>query len=547
MFEIGAQVFDESFNPSGASGEEYQYYFDWRVDIFHQSGGYKKSMFFGMENNPIQSIDYELNKHYMGAGDIDLAFVDFSIDINDIVKIYFQNELDYTGLVDTLPDAKKGKLKLVPYSQQFQERIIDASYSSETASNILQDIITTYTSDIGINWDAAQVDTGELTKYTMTFKNSTMKKAIDDIIKLLDDREWAVTANNTFTVYQPNSTVDEILYQAEDKYFTEVKRKINNSKIKATRYYDVTGKTATGEQTGYGQVGYDLAGGTYPTLAIEKIARRKDSIFSISQDNVSSTTALNWAYADLETNAVQNQTIQVKGVRIDKYNGSIGEYIKVIDDYERALITIEDCDSTDGWTNTTNYTDDFVEGTGCQQMIGSDSVNSAIYKDFGEVKRYWNIEHLEFMVFSDEDNGNTLQVGLSNDSSTLWNNPYEIYIDSIVVWERKQIAITETEFRYIGFRMKGKREVIRNWHVVGVSVFGESAYPSLYTINRFDRLRLYTWTRNEYEGNIVKIKKKIDRKGVDVQLTLNDYDLQANDDLFAIENEVRILKEVQTN
>lgn len=545
MWYVGECAVDETYVISGIAAEVFEYYYEWLIDFYHSSGGKKSSWFFGMDNVPIESMSFEYNKHIVGAGDMVLNFVDFTIDANDRVKIWYKNNLVYQGIVDSTPDEKEGKIKLVPFSEQFSERIINMSFSSQTISNMMYDLVTEY--DLGINWNTDKINIANNDLYTIEFKYKKINTCLDDLATRMNDREWGVDVNNNFCVYNPSTTLRKVLFQAEDKLYTEVETKNNNDKIKETRYYQVMNKGAGGKQVPVGNVGYDITGGTYPILSIEKIARRKDGTYTMSNDGVSSSMAKDFAYAKLQSLTNNGQSVKIKNVRYDKYQGEIGDTIRVVDDWERALITVEDCNSITDWTNAELYTDDYVSGSGCIQMKGTDPTDTAIVKDLGELKRFKNIDHLEFMIYSDEDNGNTIEMSLSNSSSTLFTNLYQIFIDSPNVWERKKVKITETEFRYIGFRLNSKRIISRNWNSVDINVVGESAYPAEWTIYRFDRIRIYGYCRNEYEGNIVQTKFKIDKKGIDYEIILNDYDLQANDELFRIQKEIENLKAIQTS
>jgi len=77
----------------------------------------------------------------MGAGSFELNYLDFPIHAGDYLEIYFKGTLKYRALVDTSVDPKGGKIKLVPYSQQFQELLINDTFTTQTIEQIFQTII----------------------------------------------------------------------------------------------------------------------------------------------------------------------------------------------------------------------------------------------------------------------------------------------------------------------------------------------------------------------------------------------------------------------
>jgi hypothetical protein len=236
--------------------------FAWDVGFYHKSGGLKKDLYiFGSTDCPIKSIQFELNKRIMGAGVMNLSFVDFPIHADDFVILTYKGTTAYRGLIDHAPDPKQGKLKLVPYSRRYKELLINKTYTTQTASAMLQDIVEDLQSDTGITWNSDLVSTGESTTYTKVFEYVTAEKAVKEIVGELSDREWGVNVNNVFTVYTPNTTVDEMFFQSYEPIFTSVEAKYNWNKIKATRY-QVLRKPRREKQRGKAKL--DTGGATRP-------------------------------------------------------------------------------------------------------------------------------------------------------------------------------------------------------------------------------------------------------------------------------------------
>ena len=552
MFTVNIDAVNTFINPELGTTITLDYFYKWRVDWYHKSGGDILSWYIGSNNCPITSIQFEENLKLMGAGDIDLAYIDFLIHSDDVVKIYYKNNIKWTGIVDGEPDPKgEDSVKLIPFSQRLDEIIINKSYTNESISSMLSDIFDDITDITEIGYNEALIDLGDTNLYSLDFQYVTAKKAIDTLVDKLDDRYWGVDAGNNFNIYSLSSTITEIIAEGQNQWYSKIKRKYNYGNIKATRAQNFKKGATSGQQEWIGQVGYDLAGESYPTLAIEKLKRRIDITYSISEDNVSSTFVNDLSYAKLQKDAVLEDTITIEDVRIDKIDSDIGDYLKVIDSYALQLNPFKDNDynliteSITNWTNATKYTDDYVNGTGCIQMVGSNPENSALYYDFGEILRFKDIRKICFMAYSDDVTGNVLEFSVANSSSDLFSTNYQVIIGASDRWEAKTIELIENEFRYMGIRMNYTRSVIRYNMTAGVNAWGEFAYPALRVIFRFGDFRWYGYGRQEYRGNLKKKLYKITDKGEDVTYTLNRYELQANDKFFELNKELQKIKDVQ--
>ena len=126
--------------------------------------------------------------------------------------------------------------------------------------------------------------------------------------------------------------------------------------------------------------------------------RKKTRTYDVSESNLSSGDALSIAYEDLKKIATLGETIKIKELDITKYNLDIGDYVKIVDGYEKVLETIIDCDTSTSWTGATVDTTDYVEGTGSITTSGYDPATSTMTYDFGETMRYNNPEFIQFMV-----------------------------------------------------------------------------------------------------------------------------------------------------
>ena len=370
-------------------------------------------------------------------------------------------------------------------------------------------------------------------------------------MKNLPNREWGVDINRCFNVQAPKSTVDKIIQNSENKCYERLDVTNDDKSIKATRYEVYKKSTESGKTVYVDQVGYDLPGNTFATLDIEKTKRRKDKKFTVSAA-VTDDFAKSLAYADLEGQAQLSTSIKFKGFRFDKYDAAIGDYIKATDDYEKILTTLtttdgvtEITDTTDNWSgNVFRFTDDFVSGDACLQMVLANKANDVIY-DFQETQRYFSIDKMVFMFQSDEDIGDLFEVGLAETTATLWDSPYNFFVNDSDIWEMKEIEISETAFRYLGFRLKTDRNINRQLNLVGRNRAGSYAEPSIFSEYFLDRIQFFTWKRNEAEGNVVQKKYKLDIKGDRMDMIVGDYGLQDNEELMDLNQELENIREIQ--
>jgi hypothetical protein len=115
----------------------------------------------------------------------------------------------------------------------------------------------------------------------------------------------------------------------------------------------------------------------------------------------------------------------------------------------------------------------------------------------------------------------------STESDLLFStsNTQTINIQTPGLWLFKQYTIMTTEFEGLGFLFK-------------------SAPSSTATIY-IDRIEIYEPNREIHEANVVQANIKITGDGVVCNVNLNDYDTQANDQMFEYDKKIRALEAVQ--
>jgi hypothetical protein len=499
------------------------YLYDWQIRLYYKDGGLKKEWDIGQDQTSINKINFELNKHICGAGSINFAFLDFPIDVDDYIEFYYQGELKYRALVDVTPDVKGGDVKLIPYSTRLNELFDNSTFTSKTVSEIIQTVIENNEADTGIEWNSSYIDTGSSSTYSKDYSGyEIIKKIIDENIKSLDDREYGVNPNNIFTIYQPSTTVDKIIFYGDDPAYTEIEFKQDLRKIKATRYQVFKKVAASGETTRIGQVGY---GGSYPTLSIENNVRKKIKKYTVSEKITDDSEALEIAYANLQANAISSEVIKVKELDISKYFPVIGERLTIQDSPEYINYTIIECDSltdddnsilgTGDWTGATLDTTDFTDGTGSVKFTSGtmDYTFDQAIRIFGDEKISWMMKGT---VSGD-------YITLNIYSNTGLEKTQKINISTGQVWEYKQVDITGiTDILKVEF----------TYNTVTTS-----------TVN-IDRIQLFGLYRFEYTANVVQASISITNQGTRCTLTLDDYDIFANDENFENERNIEKLEAI---
>jgi len=65
----------------------------------------------------------------------------------------------------------------------------------------------------------------------------------------------------------------------------------------------------------------------------------------------------------------------------------------------------------------------------------------------------------------------------------------------------------------MGIRMNYTRDVRRYIYSQGVNLWNEFGFPALFVTFLLCDFRWFGWGRNEYSGNLVQEKVKVDKKG----------------------------------
>jgi hypothetical protein len=502
--------------------------YNWKIELYHNSGGLKKVWNIGQGKCPIKSLAFELNKKLMGTGTLELVELDFPIHARDYIKVYWKGELKYCAQVESGIDPKGGKIKLTPFLTLFQRFYVFNVFVLQTVEEMFETIVSAISSKTGIQWNPFYVDTGTVETFSPDYSaGETSKKVLEDYIVKCDDREYGADANNIFHVYQMDADVSQNLFTK----FETVDNKKEYTQIKETRLYVFRKDALTNTTILCGTVGN---GGLYPILSDIEVLTGGErwGKYTVSDVVLTDVEALDIAYAYLVANCVIPDSTSIKNVDLNFYFPVIGAKIRAVDSTEKILRNIIDCDSLINWSSGTLDTTIYTQGL---SSIKFDNIydNILVY-DFGKLQRWHHPTKIGFMLrtscagqylsfstakYKNGTHGSGVHgmglhgIGTPEVTNYLWLTSQNIYISTGSVWQWHEFDLT-TDFRYFGIRFNGTPSV-------------SPCYAWI------DEVSLFLYDKSTYEGNIVLAKFMIDQKGDSTcDITLDQYNLFANDKLF---------------
>ena len=143
----------------------------WQFQIYHMSGGIKKLWYRNSADDPISDIQFELNEKGCGAGKITFNYLNFPLDPNDYILIYYQGNLVYRGIFNTICDPKGGDCLLINSKQLLDGALWRSNNSA-------------YYNPIG------QPGSSNLSYGSTTYTNVTMYNILKDIITSLQNPSY---------------------------------------------------------------------------------------------------------------------------------------------------------------------------------------------------------------------------------------------------------------------------------------------------------------------------------------------------------------------
>ena len=517
----------------------------WQIYWYHRSGGLKRLINVGQENSYLTHFSFESNLKGCGAATISFGYIDFPIDADDLVQIYFNGTLKYTGVVEVIPDPKGGDVQLIPIWQRFQERIFNGTETTKSVFTILKDVITGITIP-NISWNDAYVDTGSAATYTATYAYQPMYKIIDDLVTgKLTNRYWGVTETGIFYVRAFEASVTAKLYYNENPAYSDIEVTTDSSGIDATRY-QVYIKQAGAGSTRTGQVGYGSGHGPYP---IESVYREKEGKLTVP-DGLTSGDAISYAEA-LILSYQYLQSIQVKNVVLDLYQPAIGKLITVQDHDEYILNTINSCDNTTGWNNATLDTTNFVEGTGSVSFTCA-KVGDLMELNLGQQAYVNNLMRVGFMIRSASSSGLFLSVKMYFGYSLIANS-YGVGTYGSGAWgigdgtgnSSIEYVLTNT-INLASAAVWYYNDFPANQPITRIQ-FVCTSTPDQSTVINIDRIQFFQTYATVYTQNIEQINYDITPANESVTMALKTYDRPAYKQLKIFQDQINALTAITTN
>jgi len=527
MFWIGVTPLGSRITTGSASASSLIYYRKWQVRILHKSGGLKKVWNIGEDNCYIYNLSFENNKFGCGSGIIKFGKLDFPIDADDKVEIYYNGDLKYQGLVDITPDPKGGECLLIPIWKRTEEILYSGVFAAKTVFEILETIFSDISAYSKILWNAVLVDTDSSTTYNRSYNYDSVRKIIDDLVGgCLTNKYWGVNGDGYFYVKNLETTVTTKLYYSDTPAYSAIKVEQDYSGITATRYqvykknYNAAGTVRAGE------VGY---GGSYPILSIENLIRRKEEKYTVpdlkdATHAIDDADALALAYTKLQLQEIITN-ITIYNVDLTKYEPEIGKLISVQDNEDVIQNTIDTCDSLDTWHGATLDTTYHVEGTASVTMT-DDKLGAEMICDFKRQLYLNHVEKVGLMIMSSQSGSfmslkiytgtdfviggyGSADYGYLGYGATDSSKTAQVQAKTITT---KAIIIAAADVWYFMDYPCGN-------YITYLKFEFTSAPPASTKIN-IDRIQLFQIYRNIYEDNVIQINYNISPKSESVTVAL---------------------------
>lgn len=530
-------------------GSMYSSDYEWIIEIILKNLVIKKRIIIGSSTCIIKKINFKINEKGPANAKINFAYIDWSIDYNDTVKIYYRGSLVYSGIVDSI-NYDSGEITVIPIRTRLEKIIFpEKSYTSNITSayDVLIDVILTKQEWTSIYWNETLIDNNFLIKAKNTemfdpakeealkIDTADIKKTIEDIIKIVDsDSTWGIDSNNNFFVRYPSDIISKQLFLGKNPDYTEIKIKKENSDTKLTRAIVYrkgnTEKDPPEEENvfcGYVCYGEDPANNKFyePLKSLENEAGIIEEIVNVDAVCYKST-AIEYAYNKIKSQLTA-QSIEIKNLNIKKYFPYPHHKIRVEKIYNYKIMnTIIDCQSIGNWfyvnsPNDVEFSLDNIKSIYNEYCVKVSSLITGDvwieYKDLEKKIILDGIEKIEIVLSSDLKI-KQVEVNILNNSVVVNSSITSINSNGIMIIEiRNMIRFDTIRFNIVN------------------DDFNEA--PLFY----IHRIRAFSYTRETFETNIKEIDFTIDKTGCKCNLTCGKYDYQYNDRLQELETKIKRL------
>lgn len=533
MNTITESIISEVIIPYGSTDAPPSQYYKWKIEIRHPSGGLIRSAFIGANNFFAKNVNFGLTERGCETASLQMAKIDFPVYYGCDVVIYKNGERRYAGYISNIPNSENDTIKITPYIQRLSELSINTTYTNYTGREILQNAIESISTDSKILWNNSIVKYDDTSVFeNVSYKYEKVKKVIEDYYQNQDDAYYGVNAYNNLYIKERASTISHILYHGLNQPFRSLEYSKDYSQIKQNVYDIFQKSTDTNENVFIATI--PDGSSNYPYNSNKNVVGlKRDKL--IAPNGLNSTECKDYAFAKINAQ-VAPENIKITGIDIDRFDLSIGQKIRIWENEKEQLFQVNACESTENWTGAVSLSDDYIEGS---NSIEFSSSNYVIY-DFGEIKHYRKIKKILFMIKSDIagsylkfSHGNYLggySIGNystyyysknSTSVSSIFSTHAYISIKSPNVWELVEIPLT-SNFRYIG--------------IMSTSVLNATI--------KVDDIQLYGLSKKYYEGNVIKLNYKLNKKNLTLyDAEIGQYDQALNDEFFAWRKKIATIEE----
>lgn len=413
--------------------------------IYGSDGGLKKTWYYNQDSTtPAMDLKIEITKNGSGAGSLKLAFLDFSINVEDEIRVLSGGSVIYKGFFENEVDVSEPVGKISPLSKRFKELTFTGSFTLESPQDILENVITTTASDTGISYNSSKVDFPDLLDpVTIDYQDIKIQDIINEMVDRGLNKYWGVDTDDEFFVKESNTTTPtQKIYLGENPRYGNIKVKIDYSKIRMTEagVYAKRTKTISGENVSVTEYIGDVGtGGSYPVLSIRDKVRKIRGKLTAPDILPDDTDVLNWAYGRLtEKEAIVRETVTLSDYDYINYPLTIGETIQVEDQDKLTILNTNITNSVTNWTGVTL-------STGRYDNNAVQIVSSGIY-DYQYITQFYKQQKMGFFIKGEVDQ--QIRIAMSETPTPLTSEYTNIVINSTGVFSFYNISYTNS-FRYI--------------------------------------------------------------------------------------------------